>query len=115
MRLGRSPRHRLILALTLVMVAAIAVPVAVSLAVNLGRATVVNTAGDGLNLRASPSLSGAVLTGMPEGADVEVLETGYTGDGLDWARIRYNGIEGYSAVTYLGNAGDPVAVPIVEP
>lgn len=115
MRLGRSPRHRWTLALTLVIISIIAVPVAASLAVNLGAATVVNTNGDGLNLRDSPSLGGAVLTGMPEGAQVEVLETGYTGDGLDWARIRYDGIEGYSAVTYLGNTDEPVVVPIDEP
>ena len=118
MRPGRSLRHRLMLALTFVILAVIAIPVAVTLAVNLGSATVANTEGDGLNLRDSPSLSGAILTGMPEGAAVEVLETGYTGDGLDWARIRYNGIEGYGAATYLANpdSGEPpVAVPIVEP
>lgn len=106
------------LALTFVILAVIAIPVAVTLAVNLGAATVANTEGDGLNLRDSPALSGAILTGMPEGAEVEVLETGFTGDGLEWARIRYNDIEGYSAVTYLANpdSGEPpVAVPIVEP
>jgi cell wall-associated NlpC family hydrolase len=117
MRPRRSLRQRLMLALTLVILAVVTVPVAVSLAVSLGSATVANTEGDGLNLRDSPSLSGAILTGMPEGAQVEVLETGYTGDGLDWARIRYDGIEGYGAVTYLANTGgdEPVAVPIVEP
>jgi uncharacterized protein YraI len=118
MRPGRSLRRRFIVALTLVIIAAAVIPVAVSLAVNLGAANVANTAGDGLNLRDSPSLSGAILTGMPEGAAVEVLETGYIGDGLEWARIRYNGIEGYSAVTYLANpdSGEPpVAIPIVEP
>lgn len=115
MRPRRSLRHRVMFALTLVIIAVVTVPVAVSLAVNLGNATVVNTAGEGLNLRDSPTLSGAILSGMPEGAQVEVLETGFTGDGLDWARIRYDGIEGYSAVTYLGNTAEPVAVPIVEP
>jgi uncharacterized protein YraI len=118
MRPGRPLRHRLMLALTFVILAVIAIPVAVTLAVNLGSATVANTEGDGLNLRDSPSLNGAILTGMPEGAAVEVLETGFSGDGLEWAKIRYDGIEGYSAVTYLANpdSGEPpVAVPIVEP
>ena len=100
MRAGRSLRRRLLLACTLVIVAVVTIPVAVSLAVNLGGASVVNTDGDGLNLRDSPSLSGAILTGMPEGAQVEVLETGFTGDGLDWAYLRYDGVEGYAAVTY---------------
>jgi len=118
MRPGRSLRRRVMIAVTFAIIAAAAIPVAVSLAVNLGAANVANTAGDGLNLRDSPSLSGTILTGMPEGAAVEVLETGYTGDGLEWARIRYDGIEGYSAVSYLANPDSnepPVAVPIVEP
>jgi cell wall-associated NlpC family hydrolase len=115
MRAGRSLRRRLLLAFTLVIVAVVTIPVAVSLAVNLGGASVVNTDGDGLNLRDSPSLSGTILTGMPEGAQVEVLETGFTGDDLDWAYLRYAGIEGYAAVTYLSNGNEPVAVPIVEP
>jgi uncharacterized protein YraI len=79
-------------------------------------ATVVNTDGDGLNLRESPSTGAAILTGMPEGASVEVLETGISGDGLVWMNVAYDGMTGFAAADYLsvaddGSSGGPAPEP----
>lgn len=75
-----------------------------------GMAVVAHTDGDGLNLRDAPSLDGAVLLGMPEGAIVTVLETGLSDDSdLIWSRISYDGVEGYSASDFLDSAPDQTA------
>lgn len=76
---------------------------------------VTGTGGDGLNLRATPSLSAQVYAVMPEGASIEVIETGLSGDGLTWWHISYGGLAGYSSAEYLnsGDSGDgnPSEVP----
>ena len=52
--------------------------------------------GANLNMRATPSTAGEVLTGLPNGTDVDVL--GFEGD---WAHVRVNGMEGYVSKAYL--------------
>ena len=65
-------------------------------------AVVVNTDGDGLNLREAPGLDAAVLTVMPEGATVDVLATDiYDISGRSWSEVSYEGLVGYSASAYL--------------
>jgi cell wall-associated NlpC family hydrolase len=82
-----------------------------------GTATVVNTDGYGLRLRDGTSLEAGILTVMPEGAAVTVIDRGYVGDaGVEWAQIDYDGTTGYAAVDYL-SIGDGVATesaPAVE-
>lgn len=56
----------------------------------------VNTGGGELNLRAYPNASSAVLNSIPNGADVEVIES----DG-NWASVTYNGLNGYCSAQYL--------------
>lgn len=56
----------------------------------------VNTGGGELNLRAYPNTSSAVLNSIPNGADVEVIES----DG-SWASVTYNGLNGYCSAKYL--------------
>jgi len=74
-------------------------------------AQVANTDGDGLNLRAAPSTDADVLTAMPEGAVVTVLDTGFYDDsGRAWAQISFDGLEGYSAADFLADPSD-VAPP----
>lgn len=52
--------------------------------------------GGTLNLRAEPSANSARLTGIPEGAKVNVLAS----DGT-WSNVTYNGITGYVMSKYL--------------
>lgn len=48
-----------------------------------------------LNLRKSPSTKGDVIGEIPDGAVVDVYETG------EWARVRYDGMDGYVYSAYL--------------
>ena len=74
------------------------------------------TDGDGLNLRDAPSLDGAVLLTMPEGAAVEVLASDVIDDtGRVWAQIDYAGTQGYSAADYLAATAPPAEQPPTVP
>ncbi len=57
---------------------------------------IVSTDGGSLNLRSYASTSGEVITKMPDGAEVQVIES----DG-SWAMVTYNGINGYCSMDYL--------------
>ena len=50
----------------------------------------------GLNLRSEP-VNGRVITVMPKGAQVKILSDG------SWAKVEYNGIQGYCSKQYLSN------------
>jgi len=56
---------------------------------------VVNTS-DGLNLRESPSQSAPVLTALPKGAAVDLIETG-----SQWHKVKYDGATGFVSANYL--------------
>ena len=49
-----------------------------------------------LNLRSSPSTSASILTRIPNGATVEILETT-----SGWYKVRYNGTTGYVSADYI--------------
>ncbi|MEX0655298.1 MAG: SBBP repeat-containing protein, partial [Phycisphaeraceae bacterium] len=69
-------------------------------------AWVAGTGAAGLRLRAGASLSDDVLTVMPEGARVEVLDDEtITQDGYDWLPVRYNQWQGWTALQYLSTEG----------
>jgi len=77
---------------------------------------VMQTGGDGLNMRDAPSLAAAVLTTMPEGAQVEVLLVDAEGDSqLAWSQIVYDGTLGYAAADFLGNASETIVTPVDDP
>lgn len=59
-------------------------------------ATVKTNSGIGLNLRESPSLSGAVITSVKNGEKVTVLQKGPT-----WSRVSVGGHEGFVSTQYL--------------
>ncbi len=56
----------------------------------------VRTQGGALNLRAAPSLSGAVVSALPDGAAVTVY-----GRYQDWYTVGYNGLLGYAFADYI--------------
>jgi uncharacterized protein YraI len=62
-----------------------------------GGATTATVIDGALNLRASASTNAAVLTVMPNGAKVTLL--GQTSNGF--AKVRYNGIDGWAYAIYL--------------
>lgn len=57
---------------------------------------VVDTGGGELNLRGYATTSSAILAQIPNGTEVEVIES----DG-SWASVIYNGISGYCSMQYL--------------
>ena len=78
--------------------------------------TVVLTSGT-LNLRATPSASGTVLTTIPNYAAVteyisEYKVATYTADGITWRSVEYNGTKGWVASQYLvsGNVSAPLTI-----
>ena len=73
-------------------------------------ATVKTNSGIGLNLRESPSLSGAIITSIKNGEKVTVLQKSGA-----WCRISSGGQEGFVATQYLqfgaGTSGGTVSKP----
>ena len=72
-------------------------------------ATVKTNSGIGLNLRESPSLSGAIITSVKNGQKVTVLQKSG-----DWCRVSVGGKEGFVATQYLnfgGASGGTAAKP----
>ena len=56
----------------------------------------VATKQDVLNLRKSPSMNGAVITGIPKGSTVTIIEYGY-----EWCYVSWGGYTGYASTEYL--------------
>ncbi len=84
-------------------------------AVASGSAAVVGTDGYGLRLRDGATTAAGVITVMPEGASVGVVESWISGsDGGSWAHITYDGMTGYASMDYLsiggGGSTEPAAV-----
>lgn len=65
----------------------------------IGAATVVAPSGNTVNMRSQPSRGGDIMTRVPVGDEVEVVE-----NMGEWARIRYP-MEGYMMTQYLQEGG----------
>ena len=71
-----------------------------------GEARVSFTDGDNIRLRAQPSTSGTVLTSVPEGWLVAVLDGPFSdGAGSSWYQVIARGQTGYMVSDYLANPG----------
>jgi len=57
-----------------------------------------------LNLRRGPGTGFGVITAMPPGARVDVLECGGA-----WCRVAWRGIEGFASASYLAGGGGAYA------
>ena len=73
---------------------------------NDGRHYKVTTQTDPLNLRAEPSQAATIITAMPKGTIITVLQTR---DG--WAKVQYGSVIGYCAMEWLTVAPDAVLTP----
>lgn len=66
---------------------------------------VVNTGGDGVNLRDSASMYGGVITTLREGATVRIVDGPVWGDdGSSWTYVDFEGLHGWVHTNYLGDA-----------
>jgi len=68
-----------------------------------------NVIGGGLNLRKQPSKSSVWLDQIPEGTSLDVTE-----EKQDWAKVTYNGQEGWVMKEFLQREDDSIAVPRQE-
>lgn len=68
-----------------------------------GRYKIVNTDGEGLRIRLKASLSGDIITSMPEGATCRNYgySTWDSTSGIEWYLIQYKDIIGYASKNYL--------------
>ena len=64
-------------------------------------ALVKGTGGDGLNMRDTPSKTGAKITSIKDGEKVTIKDGPKDADGLTWYQIEYNGKTGWAASSYL--------------
>lgn len=64
--------------------------------VQISSTAYINTKSDPLNLRKSASTSGAVITTIPKGTAVTVIEYGDS-----WCYVEWNGYKGYASTDYL--------------
>jgi hypothetical protein len=71
-----------------------------------GTSAVVRADGDCLRVRDTPGLGGKLLTRLPEGAVVQVLDGKQSADGYDWQKVQSGSIVGWAASKYLQPAGD---------
>ncbi len=62
-----------------------------------------------LNLRKGIGTSHGIITTMPKGSKVQILQTK---DG--WSEVKYNGVTGWASSEFLGNVSSEPAPPIVE-
>lgn len=70
-------------------------------------AYVYDTGGSGLRLRTAASYDAETLVVVPEGAAVDVIETGhFAADGAEFWKIAYQEIVGFSAAAYLSQAAE---------
>lgn len=68
-------------------------------------ATIVNTGGDGVNVRASASTGGGIVTTLHEGTTVQIVEGPVTGDdGASWMLINFEGVEGWVHTNFVADA-----------
>jgi uncharacterized protein YraI len=70
-------------------------------AITAGGTAVVNADGDPLNMRSAPGLGGSVLTRLPHGSVVNVLDGAAYADGFDWRQVSAQGFTGWVAEVYL--------------
>lgn len=66
----------------------------------------VNVTSGSLRLRESPSSSGRVLTNMPAGASVQILE-----ESGDWYKVKYSSTTGYCSKAYIIRTSTPTTKP----
>ena len=87
----------------------------VARAQDVGAGTMAMVDVDFLNVRQSPSLSGAVVTTLAFGDEVEVVTGPVAADGYDWYRLQRDGaFIGWSVAGFLRAGEGEVSTPVVD-
>jgi uncharacterized protein YgiM (DUF1202 family) len=107
-----------LLALLLVMAIPIANRIDARAATDLpigGEAVVADAQGDNVNMRDQPSYAGTVLTSVPEGGVVTIVDGPFTddADGTVWYQVSTGDQTGYMLSDYLSAADDSVSAAAV--
>ena len=79
----------------------LAAPVVPADAFAMGSRAVVRADGQGLRVRSTPSINGAVVTTLPENTQVAILDGRVSADGYWWQRVQAGSIVGWVAELYL--------------
>lgn len=79
----------------------LAAPVAPAEGFTAGSRAVVRSDGQGLRVRSTPSINGAVLTTLPENTQVAILDGRTSADGYWWQRVQGGAVVGWVAELYL--------------
>jgi uncharacterized protein YraI len=76
-----------------------------------GTAEIAYANGDNVRLRDAPGLNGDIVTSIPEGTTVDVLDGPFeAGDGSLWYQVSTGGSTGYVIADYLADAGGVTSV-----
>ncbi len=70
-------------------------------------------AGGSVNIRRSPSTSGSILGSIPELTEFDVYDKSFDGVYL-WARVKYNGMNGYCALNFAEYISGEYEVPVLD-
>jgi D-alanyl-D-alanine carboxypeptidase (penicillin-binding protein 5/6) len=79
----------------------LAAPVAPADAFGVGTRAVVRSDGQGLRVRTTPSINGAVVTTLPENTQVTIVDGRVSADGYWWQRVQSGAVVGWVAELYL--------------
>jgi hypothetical protein len=80
------------------------------------RLVVINTEGDGANLRTDPSRTAQSIVIVPEGDTLDVVGPDRTADGITWKNVRDRlGNTGWMSAGFLGPPGSQSTVPTRAP
>jgi hypothetical protein len=80
------------------------------------RLVVINTEGDGANLRTDPSRTAQSLVVVPEGDMLDVVGPDRTADGITWKNVRDRlGNSGWMSAGFLGPPGSQSTIPTRAP
>jgi hypothetical protein len=81
-----------------------------------GRLVVINTEGDGANLRTDPSRTAQSIAIVPEGDMLDVVGPDRTADGITWKNVRDRlGNSGWMSAGFLGPPGSASTIPTRPP
>ncbi len=80
----------------------------------IGDGEVWKTEADGsVNVRRSPNTSGSILGSIPELTEFDVYDKSFDGVYL-WARVKYNGMNGYCALNFAEYISGEYEVPVLD-
>lgn len=76
-------------------------------------AQVVNTGGEGVNVRGAASITGGIITTLHEGTTVRIIEGPVWGDdGASWMKVDHEGVVGWVHTNFVADASTVGSAPV---